>query len=298
MPSGIGCQSYCVSACQMSLPLPPWIEGGGTVHRMGPRCSCSRLRRSTGRIRQCAVTVRASQVVAAADGIGHAGNVGDEVRLRCPGRERRGCRPARTRSEPAAPLRTRRAPRRTLSPANRRRTERSVSTPQIVDAEHRRDGVERCERRDLLGDVELQELDVAAEHRRAQRLGVQAVHQRHVDVRRAGELVEHRREVATGLLVLPRAGEEHRHLDPVDERDRRERVAERRRVVRVVVDLLRRDRGSAAAASGCRRTSCRRRRHGPWSTPDRTASTRPSAPAVHVTAKPVLRMPPGYSVAR
>ena len=77
---------------------------------------------------------------------------------------------------------------------------------------------------------------------------------------------QHRREVAAGLLVLPGAGDEHRHLDLVDERDRRQRVAERVRVVRVVVDLLRPGRGSAGAATGCRRTSCRRRRRDPSST--------------------------------
>ena len=104
--------------------------------------------------------------------------------------------------------------------------------------EHGRDRVEGRDGRDLLGHVELQELEVATDHGRRQRLGVQSVHHRHVEVRRAGELVEHRREVAAGLLVLPSAGEEDRHRDLVDEGDRRERVAELRRVVRVVVDLF------------------------------------------------------------
>ena len=90
---------------------------------------------------------------------------------------------------------------------------------------------------DLLAHVQLQELHVAAGHGWAQRLGVQPVGERREHVRRGGERGQHVGEVAAGLLVLPGAGDEDGHLDPVDERDRRQRIAQGVGVVRVLVDL-------------------------------------------------------------
>ena len=57
------------------------------------------------------------------------------------------------------------------------------------------------------------------------------------------EVRQHLREVAAGLLVLPRAGEEGGHVDLVDERVRRERVQGCRVVVPVQVDLADHARG-------------------------------------------------------
>ena len=52
-----------------------------------------------------------------------------------------------------------------------------------------------------------------------------------------GELVGEVGAVAAGLLVGPLAGEEDRHVDLVDEGDRRERVGDLRAVVAVALDL-------------------------------------------------------------
>ena len=85
--------------------------------------------------------------------------------------------------------------------------------------------------------VEVEELDPLREHRGRERVLVHAVHQGdlHRDVGR--EVADHVREVAAGLLVLPGAGEEHRHVDVVDERRRRERVGRRAAAVGVGPDL-------------------------------------------------------------
>ena len=64
-----------------------------------------------------------------------------------------------------------------------------------------------------------------------------AVGQREPLLGRAGELPDELGAVTAGLLVLPLAGHERRHLDLVDERHRVERVGDRRVVVRVRLDL-------------------------------------------------------------
>ena len=94
--------------------------------------------------------------------------------------------------------------------------------------QHRRDRPGRVERRHPVGDVEVEELGEARERSGADRLGVQTVRQRGVEVVGAGEVLQHVGEVAAGLLVLPRPGEQHRHVDLVDEQRRRGGVVDGR----------------------------------------------------------------------
>ena len=104
--------------------------------------------------------------------------------------------------------------------------------------------------RRLLGDVELQEVVPAVERLRVERVDVGAVGEREPLLVRAGEVLGERRAVAAGLLVLPLAGHEDRHLDLVDERDRGERVGDLRDVVGVGADLRQQVRRPRRAAPG------------------------------------------------
>ena len=113
-------------------------------------------------------------------------------------------------------------------------------------------------------------------------------------MRRRVKRFEHVGEVAAGLLVLPRAGEEHRHLDAVDELVRRDRVgALARRVELVRLDVV----GKLVVLAAQRLVG------GAGLVAPVDAASRPTAcppgsasawrSAAHVDAKPVLKMPPG-----
>ncbi len=88
-----------------------------------------------------------------------------------------------------------------------------------------------------MGDVQLEEVVPPVEGLRVQRVDVGAVGEGEPLLLGAGEVPHQRRAVPAGLLVLPLAGQEHRHLDLVDERDRVERVGGLRDVVLVGLDL-------------------------------------------------------------
>ena len=111
--------------------------------------------------------------------------------------------------------------------------------------DRRDNGGDRRPLRHGLRDVDLQELDPAVEDRGIERVGVGAVGHREPHLVGAGEVVEHVGEVRAGLLVLPRAGKEDRHVDAVHEQLGRERHRERR-LVRVVLDHLQHVRRLAA----------------------------------------------------
>jgi hypothetical protein len=128
---------------------------------------------------------------------------------------------------------------------------------------------------------------------------VGAVGEREPFQARAGEVLGEVRAVASGLLVGPLTGEEHRHVDLVHERDGVQRVAHRRHVVAVGrnrVDFVARGGvehlvGPARAIAGV----------DPLERPGLTVARRGGlgvevARLRHGRAKPVLRMPPGYRV--
>ncbi len=89
-----------------------------------------------------------------------------------------------------------------------------------------------------MGHVQLQEVVEAIERRRIQRVDVRAVGEREPLLGGAREVLCQIGAVPAGLLVLPLAGHERRHLDVLDERDRIERVGDLRVVGRVGFDLV------------------------------------------------------------
>ena len=95
----------------------------------------------------------------------------------CRERTRR-CRPARTARAPACRPRTRPAPARRSCRRTGSRTERTSLTPQIAPPSAPAMTATGRQVGHLLAHVQLQELHVAAGHRRAERLGVQAVGER------------------------------------------------------------------------------------------------------------------------
>ncbi len=84
-----------------------------------------------------------------------------------------------------------------------------------------------------------------------------AVGEREPLVLRAGEVLGQVGAVPAGLLVLPLAGHERRHVDLVDERDRVERVGHRRVVGRVFLDLCQQVASPRRAGPGWPRRSGR-----------------------------------------
>ena len=96
----------------------------------------------------------------------------------------------------------------------------------------------RAEDRCSFRDVELEEVVPAVEGRRVQRVDVGAVGEGEPFAVRAAEVLGEVRAVPAGLLVGPLAGHEGRHVDLVDEGDRREGVGDCRVVVVVFFDLF------------------------------------------------------------
>src|SRR5690606_11206504 len=82
------------------------------------------------------------------------------------------------------------------------------------------------------GDVDVEERDPLVEDLGLHRARVYAVDRRDLHVTATLEEAQHRREAAARLLVLPRAGEAHRHLDATHPLDRRARIHELGLVVR------------------------------------------------------------------
>ena len=107
----------------------------------------------------------------------------------------------------------------------------------LVDDRRGRVDDRRVHDRRLVRDEQLQEVVPAVVRGRVERVDVRAVGEREPLLRRAGEVPDEVGAVSAGLLVLPLAGHEHRHVDLVDERDRVERVGDRGVVVRVGRDL-------------------------------------------------------------
>ena len=81
--------------------------------------------------------------------------------------------------------------------------------------------------RRLVGDEQLEEVVPAVERvGSSESMWAPLVNVNHLQLG-AGEVLGEIGAVPAGLLVLPLAGHEHRHLDLVDERDRVERVGDR-----------------------------------------------------------------------
>jgi hypothetical protein len=120
-----------------------------------------------------------------------------------------------------------------------RRLERHVGDAEDLIVELGRDAARhRPVDRHALRDEQLEEREQLAQHRGLVRVDVHAVVGVHAQRRHVGELVEHREEERPGLLVLPRAGEEHRHVDLVGEGRDVEAVVLGRRVVADLARLL------------------------------------------------------------
>ena len=95
----------------------------------------------------------------------------------------------------------------------------------------------RVQDRRLLGDVELQEVVPPVEGGGVERVDVSAVGEGEPFASCPGEVLGQIGTVTAGLLVRPLAGHEHRHVDLVDEGDRRQRVGDGGYVVIVGADL-------------------------------------------------------------
>ena len=180
------------------------------------------------------------------------------------------------------------------------RSDCGESHRRLVDDRGCRPGERHVHDGRLVSDEQLQEVVPAVEGVRVERVDVCAVGEGEPLLTRPGEVLDQFRAVSPRLLVLPLAGHEDRHLDLVDEGDGVQWVGDRRVVVRVGRDL---------------RVSGRPLRRGALGWPAHVVSPAwicwyaqgcpllgPAGSASYwrccaqATAKPVLRMPPGYSV--